>query len=72
MVSHVGTLWHVPEHDEWLTVEEVMKYLKVGRSTVYRWMREDRLPWRELTSGGGRRFRRSDVEKLLEEPRRPS
>jgi excisionase family DNA binding protein len=68
-VEHGGTLRHVVEGDEWLTVEEVMRYLKVGRTTVYRWMREGRLPWRDLVSGGGRRFRRSDVEKLLEEPR---
>jgi excisionase family DNA binding protein len=68
MARQPATLPPVAERDEWLTVQEVTRMLKVGRTTVYRWMREGRLPWRELASGGGRRFRRSDVERLLQEP----
>lgn len=51
-----------------MTVAEVMAHLKVSRSTVYTWMREKHLPYRELPSGGGRRFRRADVDRLLAEP----
>jgi excisionase family DNA binding protein len=63
----VGTVW--PVADEWLTVAEARGYLKVGTTTLYRWMSEGRLAYRELSSGGGRRVRKSDLEAMLQDPR---
>lgn len=51
--------------DEWLTVEEAMAYLKVSRSTLYRYTSEERLPFYQLAGTGGRRFKRSDLDALL-------
>lgn len=50
---------------EWLTVDEAMAYLKIGRRTLYRWCDEGRLKYYELESGGGRRFKRDDLDRLL-------
>jgi excisionase family DNA binding protein len=50
---------------EWLTLREAAAYLKVGVSTLYRWMDEGTLRYYELESGGGRRFRREDLDALL-------
>jgi excisionase family DNA binding protein len=65
-VVSVGTVW--PVTDEWLTVGEARAYLKVGTTTLYRWMTEGRLPYRELASGGGRRIRKSELEAMLRDP----
>jgi excisionase family DNA binding protein len=51
-----------------MTVEQVMGYLQVSRTTVYDWMRDGRLPYRELPGGRGRRFDRVEVDRLLIEP----
>ncbi len=75
--SRSRTLWNATDSggtlrlvaDEWLTVDEALAYLKVGRTTLYRWMAEDRLPYRELSSGGGRRIRRSDLDRMLLDPK---
>jgi excisionase family DNA binding protein len=50
---------------EWLTLREAAAYLKVGVSTLYRWMDEGKLRYYELESGGGRRFKRDDLDALL-------
>lgn len=61
---------------EWLTVAEAARYLRVHRTTIYAWCDEGRLPFYELESGGGRRFKREDLDALLKrgEPKeeRPS
>ncbi len=62
MTGRSSTLLEVPE---WLTVDEAMKYLRVSRSTLYRWCDEGRLRFYELESGGGRRFNREDLDKML-------
>ncbi len=54
--------------DELLTVAEAAGYMKVNRNTVYRWCDAGLLPYRELETGGGRRFLRKDLEGLLREP----
>lgn len=54
--------------NELLTVPEAAGYMKVNRNTVYRWCDAGLLPYRELESGGGRRFRRQDLDALLREP----
>ncbi|MBI1881213.1 MAG: helix-turn-helix domain-containing protein [Chloroflexi bacterium] len=49
--------------DEILTVQEVADYLKVSRSTVWRWCNQGRL--RAFKAGHGWRVHRVAVEKLI-------
>jgi excisionase family DNA binding protein len=51
---------------DWLTVKEAAEYLKVGRKSIYRFCDSGLLPYYELKSGGGRRFKREDLDALLE------
>lgn len=44
----------IEEHDVIMTVHDVAEYLKVARSTVYRLVRQDKLPGRKV--GGTWRF----------------
>ena len=48
--------------DEILTVQEVADYLKVSRTTVWRWCNQGRL--RAFKAGHGWRVHRLTVEKL--------
>ena len=50
---------------EWMTVKEATMYLKVDRKTIYRWCEAGLLRYYELESGGGRRFKREDLDKML-------
>jgi excisionase family DNA binding protein len=52
--------------DEWLTVDEAMAYLKLSRSTIYLFMSKGRLPYYQVAGTGTRRFKRSDLDALLE------
>ena len=56
--------------DEWLTLDEAAAYLKVSKPSIYRFCAEGRLPFFKLAGTGARRFRRSDLDALLE-PGRP-
>jgi excisionase family DNA binding protein len=56
--------------DEWLTLEEAAAYLKVSKPSIYRFCSEGRLPFFKLAGTGARRFRRADLDALLE-PGRP-
>ena len=49
--------------DEILTVQEVADYLKVSRSTVWRWCNEGRMSAFKI--GHGWRVHRSEVEKIV-------
>jgi excisionase family DNA binding protein len=49
--------------EELLTVEELSDKLKVGKSTVYRWVHYDYIPYVKL--GGAVRFNKVAVEKWL-------
>ena len=49
--------------DDILTVQEVADYLKVSRSTVWRWCNQGRL--RAFKAGHGWRIHRATVEKLV-------
>jgi excisionase family DNA binding protein len=51
---------------ELLTLREAAAFLKVGRSTLYRWCGEGKVPYLELH--GHRRFRLEDLEGLLKRP----
>ena len=52
--------------DEWLTLDEAAKYLKVSKPSIYRFCAEGRLPFYKLAGTGARRFKRSDLDALLE------
>lgn len=52
--------------DEILTVEEVANYLKLSRTTVWRWCQEGRLS--AFKVGRGWRVHRSEVERLTRRP----
>lgn len=52
--------------DTWMTVEEAMAYLKVSRPTLYRFMENGKLKYYKLAGTGTRRFRREDLDALLE------
>ncbi len=51
--------------DDLLTTQEVAKLLGVGTTSIKRWSDEGKLPAFK-TAGGHRRYRREDVEKLLQ------
>jgi excisionase family DNA binding protein len=51
---------------EWLTVDEAAKYLKVHRTTIYDLCDRGVLPYFELKGARGRRFKREDLDSLLE------
>ncbi len=51
---------------EWLTVDEAAKYLKVHRTTIYDLCDRGVLPYFELKGARGRRFKREDLDALLE------
>src|SRR2546422_1394307 len=65
MAGHYETICGV---SELLTVAEAAGYMKVNRNTVCRWCDAGILQYRELESGGGRRFLRQDLDGLLREP----
>src|SRR2546430_3465600 len=47
-----------------MTPSEAATYLRVNPATIHRWVREHRLPMYELATGGGRRFKRVDLDAL--------
>lgn len=51
---------------EWLTVDQAAKYLKVHRTTIYDLCDRGVLPYFELKGARGRRFKREDLDALLE------
>jgi excisionase family DNA binding protein len=56
------------ERDEWLTVREITRLLKVHEETVRRWVRSGALPAILLGSArGGYRVRRGDLDRFIAE-----
>ena len=49
---------------EWTTINEACTYLRVNPRTLYRLMREGRLPYHVMPSGR-RRLRREDLDAIL-------
>jgi len=49
--------------DEILTIREIAAYLKISRTTVWRWCAGGQLP--AFRVGRGWRVRRTEVEKML-------
>lgn len=50
--------------EQLMTVEEVMDLLRVGRSTLYSWVNQRRIP--AVKIGACVRFRRAAIEKMIE------
>lgn len=50
---------------DWMTTKEVAERLRIGRTTVYHWMKHHDLP-RPLKMGGKRRWRRDEIEAWIE------
>lgn len=51
--------------DEILTVQEVAEYLKLSRTTIWRWCNEGKLS--AFKAGRGWRIHRSEVEKIIKQ-----
>jgi excisionase family DNA binding protein len=51
--------------DEILTVQEVADYLKISRTTVWRWCNDGKLPAFKI--GRGWRLHRSSVDELIDQ-----
>lgn len=58
---------HNRNRTAFLTTEEVLGYLRVTPRTIYRLIRSGSLP--AVRIGGQWRFRRSDIDRWLEEQR---
>jgi len=50
--------------DEFMTTTEVAETFRMNRNTVLRWAKAGTLP-SSLTPGGHRRYRRADVQALM-------
>src|SRR6185503_10759662 len=50
---------------DWLTLGQAAKYLGVAQSTIRKWSDQGRVP-AFYTPGGHRRYRRADLDKVLE------
>ena len=51
--------------EEWLTLEEAARYLKVSKQTIYRYCDQGKLPFYTLAGEGYRRFKKEDLDQLL-------
>lgn len=68
-VAGVATLFGGVENQserQWFTVEQAAAYLQVTKQTIYNWINLGILPYYELPTGRGRRFRREDLDRLLQ------
>lgn len=50
----------------WFTVSEACDYLRVSKSTIYEYMKDERLPFFYLAGTRNRRLKRDDLDALLE------
>ena len=53
--------------EEIMTLEETAKYLKIGKSTLYKMAREGKIPAVKIANQW--RFRKEDINKWLQEIR---
>ena len=51
-----------------MTLEETAKYLKIGKSTLYKMAREGKIPAVKIANQW--RFRKEDIDKWLEDIRK--
>ena len=58
------------QEEKLLNTRDVAEILKINESAVYKWTDQGRLTYIDLGNGGGKRclrFRKQDLEKLIEE-----
>jgi excisionase family DNA binding protein len=55
-----------PSDQQWFTLEQAAGRLQVTKQTVYNWINLGILAYYELPTGRGRRFRRDDLDRLLQ------
>ena len=53
------------EKQQWFTVDEAAKYLRISRRTVYKLVKDGRLPVYTVGAERHRRFRREDLDAAL-------
>lgn len=53
------------EEQIWYTVKEACEYLRISKPTLYRYCKDGLLAYYSLP-GGGRRFKKEDLDALLE------
>ena len=54
-----------PPPQEWYTIDESAGYLRVSRRTMYKLIHDGQLAAYRVGTGGHRRFRRDDLERLM-------
>lgn len=54
----------VSSEESLMTIEEVARYLKVSKPTIYNWIRNKKAPVKVIC--GSYRFRKSDIDRYLE------
>ena len=52
-------------HDEWLTVQDIVRLLGVHPETVRRWVRSGQLKARAFGGRTGYRIRRTELDRFL-------
>jgi len=57
----------IDRFSEIMTLEETAKYLKIGKSTLYKMAREGKIPAVKIANQW--RFRKEDIDKWLQEIR---
>lgn len=62
--SQLETLSGEKNLDRILTVDEVAEYLKLGKSTVYKLLKQGKIPARKV--GGGWRFSKLRIDEWME------
>jgi excisionase family DNA binding protein len=51
--------------DEWMTLQDATAYTKIKRGTLYQLMKDHILPWYRVAGTSQRRFKRSDLDRLM-------
>lgn len=54
------------ENTRWYTIAEACEYLRVSKATLYTNMADGRLPFYVMKGTRNRRFKKSDLDALLE------
>lgn len=61
-----------PQPQEWYSIDEAAKYLRVSRRTVYQLVQARQIVSYRLGRGGHRRFRREDLERVMQRENAPA
>ena len=56
--------------EELLTIEELAKYLKISKYTLYKMLEKGKVPGFKIANQW--RFKKSDIDRWIEEQRKPT